>query len=227
MSKFDKKILSENLRRSGRSIGTIAKQLEISKSSASIWCRELMLSNKQKETLRLNTIRAGNIGRLKGAKMNMQKRLLSLDKAREFATGKITKISDNELFLAGLCLYWAEGAKSNSSKLTFTNSDPRMICFILKWLKKNFSVQSNDIIPRISINIIHKPRENKILEYWSATLNIPKSQFRKTTFIKTKLRKIYTNHNNYFGILFVGVHKSTMIWYKILACINRIKQLPI
>lgn len=223
MAKFEKKIQAEILRRKGFSVGDIAKKLGVAKSSASIWCREIELSDPQKETLRINAIKSGNTGRLMGAEMNKQKRLVSLEKAREFAKENIKITPENESLLAGLCLYWAEGSKSMSSRLKFTNSDPKMMLFMMKWLEKNFDVKSRDLIPRISINNIHEPRQNKVLNFWSSTLNIPKEQFRKTTFIKTKLKKVYANHDNYYGILAIGVHKSTMIWYKILACIEEIR----
>ena len=41
------------------------------------------------------------------------------------------------LRIAGLMLYWGEGAKKNSHSIDFANSDPGMIDIFLKFLRNN------------------------------------------------------------------------------------------
>src|ERR1700736_2788975 len=54
------------------------------------------------------------------------------------AQSEITSISNNELFLLGVCLYCAEGSKEKEHKpgvgVEFTNSDPLMLSLFIKWL---------------------------------------------------------------------------------------------
>ncbi len=67
-------------------------------------------------------------------------------------------MSERELFVAGIALYWAEGSKKRRV-VRFCNSDPRLIRVIMEWLKRNFNVKTNELAVHIGINEIHKPRE--------------------------------------------------------------------
>ena len=51
MAKSLKKIKALKLRQSGMSIKEIASTIGISRSTASVWCREVVLSKSQKEKL--------------------------------------------------------------------------------------------------------------------------------------------------------------------------------
>lgn len=46
MSKFELKHRASQLRKSGASVSEIATQLGISKSTASLWCRDIVLTKK-------------------------------------------------------------------------------------------------------------------------------------------------------------------------------------
>ena len=51
MAKFKEKILARKLRKQGKSIKNIAKIINVSKSSVSRWCNDILLSGLQKENL--------------------------------------------------------------------------------------------------------------------------------------------------------------------------------
>lgn len=55
------------------------------------------------------------------------------------ARAEIGDLSDRELFLVGVALYWAEGCKDKPydrrEKATFINSDPQVVRVYLAWLK--------------------------------------------------------------------------------------------
>ena len=53
MAKFIQKIKAKNLRKSGKSIKEIAKELNISVGSVSNWCSDIVLSNDQIKKLQL------------------------------------------------------------------------------------------------------------------------------------------------------------------------------
>lgn len=224
MAKSIEKIKARELRRQGFSIKDIAKTLGISKGSSSLWCEDIVLNTEQTNKLREKVIRMGLNGRMKGAEMNRKKRIDSIKLARQESEKMLCKISDRDLFILGLGLYWAEGSKNRSSRLCFTNSDPKMIKIIMKFFEKVFSVEKSRIIPRVAINESHRERENKVLLFWSEVIEIPISQFRKTSFVKSKLKKIYENHNTYFGTMTIRIEKSSGIWYKILTSIDILKE---
>ena len=91
---------------------------------------------------------------------------------------------------------------------------------MLKWLCKFFAVGVSDCALSVVVNVIHKKREKLIKQYWSDYLKIPLIQFRNTTFIKSKQKKIYDNYNNHYGVLRIRVLKSREMYYKIMGLIE-------
>ncbi|MEK7566453.1 MAG: hypothetical protein AAB494_02145 [Patescibacteria group bacterium] len=221
MAKFEKRLEARKLRRKGRSIKSIAKRLDVSKGSVSVWCRDLKLTERQRNILMKKAIAAGHKGRMIGAEMNRQKRLESISYFKEKSLKDIGKLSKRELLVSGIALYWGEGSKGG--KLSFANSDPALILFMIKWFKEIMGVKDEEFMPRIYINEIHKPREMKVLKFWAALLNLPASQFRKTIFIKTKQKKVYENYENYYGVLAFRVRNSAKLGYYILGLIDALK----
>ena len=55
MAKFKEKILAQKLRHQGKSVKAIAKFVNISKSTVSRWCSNILLSETQKENLLKNS----------------------------------------------------------------------------------------------------------------------------------------------------------------------------
>lgn len=224
MSKFELKPKVKDLRITGESINNIAKELNLSKSTVSLWCSEMKFSDSVKNMLRCKMINAGLSGRLLGAETNKNKKISAINESKEWARNKIKNISNREFFIANIALYWAEGSKSDSSTgFIFVNSDPDMILFVYKWLRKFMMIPINEIKPTLSINVVHKERVDKILKFWSNLLDLPLDSFGNTFLVKTPLRKLYDNHNNYHGVLRLKVLKSTNLKYRILALIDRLK----
>ena len=221
---FEKRIAAQTLRRKGVSIIEIARKLGVAKSTASIWCLEIKLTSDQEKRLRENSTLAGAKGRFLGAETNRLKKTAALDAARVCINKALGHISGRDILVAGPSLYWAEGSKSSGSSLSFVNSDSDMIRLIVSWLKSNFGAVEDDFILRVAINEIHRPRERKVLEYWSRCLKVPQNQFRKTSFIKTRQKKVYANYDTYYGTLCLRLRRSSSVWYRVLAGIEIIKK---
>ena len=66
-------------------------------------------------------------------------KLLHIKIIHEASQKEISKISNRELWLIGIALYWAEGSKSKtyspSIGVVFTNSDYEMVQIFIRWLK--------------------------------------------------------------------------------------------
>jgi hypothetical protein len=136
--------------------------------------------------------------------------------------GAITvgKISKRDIFVLGLGLYWGEGYKGSNGEMGFTNSNPEMILFYLRWLYL-LNIHKEDLIFRLSINKIFKKQEKEMINFWVKYLRIYQSQFSKTTLIKSKLRKLdYGNIAKYKGTLRVKVRKGLALKNKILGAIE-------
>ncbi len=221
MAKSKEKLLAHRLRRTGKSVFYISKQLGVAKSTVSIWCRDISLTSTQRLKLHQNSITAGHKGRMIGATQNHKKKVETIEMYRIEGKKSVGKLSAREQLFIGVALYWAEGNRK-SAGFGFVNSDPRIITFISKWLQKSMGIQKENFIPRIYINEIHKPREVRILKFWSTLLQLPQNQFRRICFIKTPQKKIYENYENYYGMLALKVKNGTYLRYKIMGLINAI-----
>ena len=208
------------LRRKGMSIKTISEKLGVSKGTASVWCRDIILTQEQEKHLKEGMIKAGHKGRMLGAEMNRKKKTDAIAFYRESGKKDIDSLSQRELFLTGVSLYWAEGVKAQQTRLAFVNSDPKLIRFMYRWFSVCLQVKSDEFAPRIFINEMHTKREKILVEYWSSLLQLPKEQFGNVVFLKMKQKKVYENYDSYFGVLSLGVAKSAHLKYKILGLIE-------
>ena len=221
MAKVEERLKAEVLRRKGWSIRNIAGELNVSRASASVWCRDMPLTKRQKQVLIQRAIEGGQRGRLMGAATNRRRKLEKI--ARYIQDGKenVQKLSLRELLLVGTAIYWGEGSKK--SHLGFINSDAGMVLFMYKWFQIALGVKKEDFMPRIIINSLHNDRGRVVKRYWAKLLRLPENQFRKTTFIKRQNTKRYSNHDNYFGLLTLRVRNSSELKYKILGLIEGLK----
>ena len=81
------------------------------------------------------------------------------------------------LKIAGIMLYWAEGAKA-SGKIDLANSDPKMIQLFLEFLRKICRVEESRLRARLYCFANQNPDDLK--KYWSRTTKIPLTQFSKS-----------------------------------------------
>lgn len=210
---------ARTLRKKGWSIIAIAKELSISKSSSSIWCRDIILTNEQVHRLTRQAKRGIRIGQLKGAAANRRKKEAVIAAFRAAANEEFRVLTAREILLAGLGVYWGEGIKGKGT-IAITNSDPKIILFMLHWFQTILEVSKEMFRPQVFINELHRPRERIVLKFWSILLDIPKDQFRKTVFIRAKHKKVYENHDSYYGILTLRVRKGTNLKYRVLGYLD-------
>ncbi len=215
MAKTKEKILAISLRKDGLSIKEIAKTLNVSKSSVSIWCSDVLLTKNQENALKKKMIAAGHKGRLIGAETQKRRRNDIIRKYREDGLKDISNIDSRDLMLLGIGLYLGEGNKKGN-KFQFTNSNSDIINIILLWLTKILKIKRSDIVLNVIINSAHTKREDDIRYFWSQKTKIPITQFNKTIFIKSKNKKVYDNFSNHFGTLVIRVKKSSLLQYKVL-----------
>ena len=226
MSKSDLKLRALALRRVGTSVKDIARELGVSRGSVSVWIRDVVLTPLQNKKLNEQRINAGHKGRMLGAQMNKRKKQERIALAEREASNAIKKLPKNDLFLIGLGLYWGEGVKASQSSTAVINSDPRIIKLMIRWFIECWGLGKERFQPRVFISDTHVDREEIVLKFWSKELGIPRSQFRKTIFLKNR-KKIYENRDVYYGVLALRVSKGTDLKYKILAYIQRISKVGI
>lgn len=188
--KLQKKFKAIELRKLGKSYNDILKLIDVSKSTISLWLRDIELTPEQKEKLL--------IGRKKSqyasAQEKKQKRIEITEKIIINAKKETGKLIKTPLFLAGLMLYWAEGDKSETTEtVKFSNSDARMIKIIMRWFREACEVPEEKFRVCIHIHTLHCRKD--VEKYWSIITGIPLGQFYKTqikpTSLKQRRNKLY------------------------------------
>ena len=211
--KLDLKLKSQKLRGKGWSIKAIEKELKVSRSSVSLWVRNVKLTKKQLERLYLNK----KTGQLKGsiiAAMNKIKTREELTKKlMDEGEGEVGIVATRDKFIIGVALYFAEGSKGDQG-VRFSNSDPRAIKFMTEWLRKFCNVPEEKF--RGSLYLNDNLDERKARQFWSNLTGIPLTQFTKTYIVKNnpnRLRKV----KHIYGVFRVTVnnvnlHRKIMGW---------------
>lgn len=223
MAKTELRIKAIKLRKSGLSYSEILKQIPVSKSTLSLWLRSVGLAKKQKQRITEKKLAAA----ARGGKVKRMQKLSRVEKIYEEASMELGEISKREFGLIGITLYWAEGAKEKDyapgSGISFTNTDPRMIRFFLKWLKTAAFVEEKDITLSIYIHDTKKNDLPLIVEFWSQCTGFPKESLSRIYFKKSKS---HTNRRNigrlYFGTLNIKVKASSRLNRKISGWIQEI-----
>jgi len=208
------------LRNRGKSIGDIASQLSVSKSTVSNWCRDIRLSEKQRAKLATLSKHHATAALLRASEHQREQRLKHTEHMISVGQTDVGKCTKRDLFMVGLGLYWGEGYKKGNQELGFTNSDPQMISFYIRWLKTIYGIGNDELILRVSINTIHTKRVKEVEKYWSKLTSIPISQFTKPSLIRSKSEKMYRDQKHHFGTLRIKVRRGTDLRRRILGSIS-------
>lgn len=173
------------LRLQGYTYGQIRKELNLAKSTLSDWLRNLPLPEDTIKRLSENREISRDI-RIERFRQTYQNKWISrLSNVLESQTKEVLPLTEKELFLAGVFLYWGEGSKQRN-RVSISNTNPRVIKFALYWMTKNLKVPKDKI--QIRLHLYSDMDIKKETDFWSRTLKIPKSQF-KPAYIKQTTRE--------------------------------------
>ena len=89
---------------------------------------------------------------------------------------KLAPLSNRELEIAGLFLYWGEGYKSLRGPVGISNSNPKVIKFSIYWLTNIYKVPPEKI--KIRLQLYKDMDTNQEIEYWMKQGGCSKSNFR-------------------------------------------------
>lgn len=193
------------LRRKGWSYNEIKKKTKISKSTLSYWLKSIPLKSEHRKRLYTRQIHFLSLG----ASSQKERRARQVERIIEDAAKEVCFPLSQEVYrLLGAVLYWAEGSKTKMFE--FTNSDPCLIVFMIKWINKIIGIPSSELKGRL--NIYPQQNEKKIKQFWSTITNIPIKNFGKS-YVKP-LSKGYKKNNLYYGTFRIEVPKSVDIRYR-------------
>jgi transcriptional regulator with XRE-family HTH domain len=156
---------ARELRAQNRTLQDIADLLGVSKSSVSLWVRDVPFTpskrryGPQRRPNRLHEEKLAQIAELNQAGLEL-----------------IGTMSADAFLAAGVALYAGEGAKTDDA-VKFANTDPAMIRFFCRWLRTFFVIDETRM--RVCV-YLHEGLDLEAAEaFWSEVTEVPRSQFRK------------------------------------------------
>jgi hypothetical protein len=211
-AKDDLRVKARELRLQGLDYDDIVAQLRVSKSSVSLWVRDLPRPVSQEEARRRGTEAA-------------RKRWQELQPARDAqratehdaAAAEIGELTDRELIIAGAIAYWCEGAKSKpyrrDERVIFMNSDPGLIRFFLRFLDAA-GVSREDLVFMVSI---HESADVEAAhQFWREVTGAQQGQFYNPVIKRHNPKTTRKNvGDTYHGCLAVKVRHGSKLYRKI------------
>ncbi|WP_030684898.1 helix-turn-helix domain-containing protein [Streptomyces sp. NRRL B-1347] len=210
-AKDDLRARARKLRRQGWTYDEIKTELGCSKSSVSLWVRDLPKPEPrctpEEQRARMNA----GLAKLRAAQD--RERIAT----RQAATASVGPLSDRELFIIGVALYWAEGTKSKPyarrERVTFVNSDPEMIELFLRWLDL-LEVERERV--RYCVMIHETADVPGAEQYWADLVGADRSAFNKTTIKKHNPKTVRKNvGETYHGCLVIQVLQSAELYLRV------------
>ncbi|WP_157042216.1 helix-turn-helix domain-containing protein [Nitriliruptor alkaliphilus] len=168
--KLHEKARARELRAQAWTMPEIAEHLGVSKSSVSLWTRDVPFDPTARRSARTDR-------RPRGSDHPLRRRKLErIEQLRCEAVDRIGTLDDLALLHAGLGLYAGDGSKTQSS-VRFANSDPRMVALFCRWLRRFFEVDEDRL--RVTL-YLHAGLDLVAAEaHWAEVTGVPVSQFGK------------------------------------------------
>ncbi|MFE1267158.1 hypothetical protein [Streptomyces sp. NPDC058757] len=210
-AKDDLRARARELRLQGMTYDQIQVELGCSKSSISLWVRDLPKPERRDpaEQARLASRKRWEH---ELAVRDERRRATKADAARS-----VGAMSERELLLAGVALYWAEGTKDKPydrrENVIFVNSDPGVIQLYLAWLRL-LNVEPERLAYRV---MIHMTADVEAAElYWADLVGVPVSALQKTTIKKHNPKTVRKNvGEDYRGCLVIRVARGAELYRRI------------
>jgi hypothetical protein len=157
---------ARQLRRAGLPLAEIAARLRVSKSSVSVWVRDVEFE------LLPGPVR----GRRRAPNALQRRRQAEIDRLLAEGRARIGRLSEREFLVAGVALYASEGSKRDG-EVRFANTDPRMVGFFCAWFRRFFEVDEARLRVRL---YLHEGLDLAAsVAFWSRMTGIPPAQFGK------------------------------------------------
>jgi transposase-like protein len=171
-TKAQEKEQAIRLRSEGKSVNEIAKELGVAKSSVSVWVREIVLTQEQKDRINKLSPRFPDLR----AKANRQR---AFEQRSEYQSKGADKCDNASLlFIAGCMLYWGEGGK-NRNAVRLANSDPALLKLFLQFLRLEFNIKDDEITLRLVCYSNNGLSVEEMRDFWLNSLNLPISCMRQ------------------------------------------------
>lgn len=210
-AKDDLREKARELRLQGWTYDRIQVELGCSKSSISLWVRDLPKPERRDPS------EQARLANRKRWEHELAVREEQRGQTKAAAAEEIGSMSDRDLLLTGVALYWAEGAKdkpyARRENVLFVNSDPGVIKLYLAWLDL-LGVERERLRYRVMIHMTADVEGAK--RYWADLAGVDVSQFQKTTIKKHNPTTVRKNvGDTYRGCLVIRVSQGADLYRRI------------
>ncbi len=185
------------LRRQGRSLKNINKNLGVPLSTLSGWLKHIELTHAQKVKLENDWKKALINARKKAVVWHNSQKEMRIERAIEKANFTINNLNLNDIYILELALsmlYLGEGYKVNS--LGIGSSDPQILKFFLSAIEKVYGIERSSI--KCELNLRADQDSCRTVKFWSKELKISTKNFNTISFDKRTIGK--PTYSSYHGV---------------------------
>ena len=152
------------MRAENMTLADIAATLGVSKSSVSVWVRDVPFTPSKRR-----------YGPQRRPHPAHTAKLRQIEELNELGIQRIGTLGEEAFLAAGVALYAGEGAKGDG-KVVFANTDPGMVSFFCAWLRHFFAIDES----RLRVHVyLHEGLDLDAAErHWSELTGVPREQFR-------------------------------------------------
>lgn len=184
----------------------IARELGVSKASVSVWVRDVDFVPRPR-----------NRGHPAGPKHPMRlKKEAEIARCQDEAEGWLGQMTDRDLTMFALGLYAGEGNKTDGS-VGMANTNAVYLSLFLAWLRRTFEIDESRL--RVLLYLHEGLDVDAAREFWSATLDIPSTQFTKPYRAVPDASIRHTKH--VYGCPSVRYH-CTLTYRRVMAMIEAV-----
>lgn len=156
---------ARDLRAESWTLQAIASELGVSRSSVSVWVRDVRFEPKPRHRPIFRNPSSLHLAKL-----------AQIEEMNEWGREQIGVLSEAAFLAAGVALYAGEGSKGGG-EVVFANTDPEMVSFFCAWLRRFFEI--DEVRLRVRVYLHEGLDMDAAQESWSAVTGIPLDQFRR------------------------------------------------
>jgi len=188
---------ARQLRAQGLILQDIATRLGVSKSSVSLWVRDVPFTPSKRQ-----------YGPNRPNRLHDEK-LAQIEAMNQAGIDRIGLLSDDAFFAAGVALY-AGGGKTDG-EVRFANTDAAMMRFFCTWLRRYFVIDESRL--RIRVYLHEGLDLGAAQQFWSSVTGVPLAQFGKAYRAKADPTIRLNKHEHgcgYVGYCCTYTHRAVM-----------------
>lgn len=166
--KIEEQNQARDLRAAGWTMPEIAAELGVSRSSVSLWTRDVPYMPRRPP-------RSGYDASTRAPNVLQRRKQEEIDRLLAEGRERIGQLSEREFLIAGAALYAGEGFKDRHAGMANTN--PRILVFFVSWLRHFFAIDES----RLKMTLyLHQGLDiAAATAFWSDLTGIPRSRFLK------------------------------------------------